>query len=383
MKILIVSRGWPTDKDPKWGCFEKDQAEALQSLGHEIKVLCLDCRFSFKPHIPKISRTRINGIEYVSFKGFPQAIIALIAGNKKAIEYEQWMLSKIYEELLIEGYKTDVVYSHFVLNSAAASVLKKKYGLPLVVIEHSSELVKDKITSIINDQAKIAYSVANHVIAVSDYLKHRIKERFDINCEVVPNMLGTEFLKEPSITDKQLTEGLKILSVGALLPLKGFAELITALSKSNIPNDWELVIIGYGKLENNLRELARSLGLERNVKFLGAKNKSEIILEMSTSDFFILNTKRETFGVVYIEALSQGLPCIATECGGAEGIIDESNGLNVEVGNEDALVKAIEYMVVHYKDYNRNNIRTECLKKYAPREVAKKIEQILEKNIQK
>ena len=196
-------------------------------------------------------------------------------------------------------------------------------------------------------------------------------------------MLGTEFLKEPSITDKQLTEGLKILSVGALLPLKGFAELITALSKSNIPNDWELVIIGYGKLENNLRELARSLGLERNVKFLGAKNKSEIILEMSTSDFFILNTKRETFGVVYIEALSQGLPCIATECGGAEGIIDESNGLNVEVGNEDALVKAIEYMVVHYKDYNRNNIRTECLKKYAPREVAKKIEQILEKNIQK
>lgn len=383
MKILMISRGWPTKNDPKWGCFEKDQAEALMSLGHEVKVLCLDCRFSLKPYIPKITRTNINGVDYISFRGLPQALMALLAGNRVAIKMEQWMVSKLYEKLLESGFRPEIAYSHFVLNSAAASILKEKFGLPLVVIEHSSELVKNKLSSIIETQARIAYNSANQIISVSDYLRNRIKDYFGIDSIVVPNMLGADFLKKPNIKKRSITERVKFLSVGALLPLKGYMELIEAFSMVDLPYDWELAIIGYGKLDNKLKRRVEQLGLTNHIKFLGARNKSEIIAEMATSDVFVLNTKKETFGVVYIEALSQGLPCIATKCGGAKGIVGLTDGINIEVGDQNALIGALKYMAEHHLEYDREDIRNRCLKRYAPTEVAKNIEIILQNNIRK
>lgn len=383
MKILLISRGWPTPKDPKWGCFEKDQAEALKALGHEVKVLCLDCRFSFKPYIPKIRSTTINGIDYISFRGLPQVLVALIVGDKMAIKYEKWMLLKIYKKLISTGYKPDIVYSHFIMNSGAATILKEKYGLPLVVIEHSSKLVSNSMKSINKLHAVDAYNNANQVIAVSDYLKKKIEESFGIKSIVVPNMLGQEFMSPPRKSANNDNKKIKFISIGTLIPLKGYSELLDAFSKANLPSNWELDIIGYGPLENKLKAQVKTLGLDNHVVFLGPKNKNEIIYEMANSSVFILNTKKETFGVVYIEALSQGLPCIATECGGAEGIIDESNGINVEVGNEKALIDALEYMSIHYNDYNNKEIREKCLEKYSPQQVAKRIEVILKNNIQK
>lgn len=378
MKILLISRGWPTKKDPKWGCFEKDQAEALKALGHDVKVLCIDCRFSFKPYIPGIKRTTINDIDYISFRGLPQVVVALMSGNKNAIKLEQWMLSKIYKILLSDGYQPDVVYSHFVLNSSAAAVLKKKYDLPFVAIEHSSELVKDKLTGIIEAQAIEAYKSADKLISVSDYLKRRLKERFGVDSEVVPNMLGPEFILSDLQKRQNQTGKVRFISVGALIPRKGYIELIEAFSKANIDREkWQLDIIGYGDLRKTINNQIERMGLSENINLLGPKTKTEIIKIMVESDVFVLNTKKETFGVVYIEALSQGLPCIATECGGAEGIIGDEDGINIKVSDENSLVEAIEYMYYNYRKYNSNEIRLRNIQKYSPEKVVKSIEKIL------
>ena len=377
MEILIVSRGWPTNRDPKWGCFEKDHADALRALGHNIKVICLDCRFSFKSIIPKITNTIINGIEYTSYRGIPQVITSLLFGNKIAIRIEQKMILRLYGEVVKRDFKPDVVYSHFILNSAAASILKQ-YGLPLVIIEHSSELVKNKPRSIIIQQAKTAYNAADTLISVSDYLKNSINRRFGVNSTVIPNMIGQEFVTTLPPKQRISTGVLRFLSIGALIPRKGYFELIRAFSKANIKNKkWQLDIIGYGYLRRKLQILIDSLGLSSNIHLLGPKTKTEIISEMSTSDIFVLNTKRETFGVVYIEALSQGIPCIMTNCGGTEGIMSHEDGLSVPVDDELALIHAIEYMACHFHEYNRNDIRQRCLDKYSPKNVAIKIENIL------
>ena len=45
MRIFWIARGYPSQKDPQWGCFEKDQAEALRKAGHEVVVLSVDTRF--------------------------------------------------------------------------------------------------------------------------------------------------------------------------------------------------------------------------------------------------------------------------------------------------------------------------------------------------
>ena len=45
MNIFIIARGYPTSKEPTWGCFEKDQAEALSKLGHKVSIVSVDTRF--------------------------------------------------------------------------------------------------------------------------------------------------------------------------------------------------------------------------------------------------------------------------------------------------------------------------------------------------
>ena len=47
MNIFIIARGYPSKKEPHWGCFENDQAEALANLGHKITILSVDARFRF------------------------------------------------------------------------------------------------------------------------------------------------------------------------------------------------------------------------------------------------------------------------------------------------------------------------------------------------
>ena len=383
MKILLISRGYPTNDNPQWGCFEKDQAEALKALGHDVTVFCLDCRFSFRPSVPKIKEIIINGIKYYSFNGLPQVIVARLFGTKSAINIKKWMFSKLYKRLIGNGWKPDVVYSHFVGNSAAATVLKEKFGLPLVLIEHASDLVKDQLTNIIKAQAQEAYTKADQLITVSNYLQRNILEKFNIDSIVIPNMLGEEFLAVPPSNSQSSGDRLKFISIGALIPRKGFKELIEALAKAHLPSNWELVIIGKGELKRDLEIMAQDLRLNDHIKFLGSKSKSEIIQEMSTSDVFVLNTKNETFGVVYIEALSQGLPCIATRCGGAEGIVDSRDGLNVAVDNEKELIVALEYMAAHHKEFDREYIRDKCLKRYSPEIVVKKIESVLQNSIHK
>lgn len=52
MNILLISRGYPSNRDVQWGCFERDQAKALQKLGHTVTVMSIDGRF----RLPKIRR---------------------------------------------------------------------------------------------------------------------------------------------------------------------------------------------------------------------------------------------------------------------------------------------------------------------------------------
>ena len=128
-------------------------------------------------------------------------------------------------------------------------------------------------------------------------------------------------------------------------------------------------------------EQSKSCGLESNITFEGKKTKEEIVEFLSDSDVFVLASKSETFGVVFIEALSQGLPCITTLCGGPEDIINESNGLLVPVNDINALVKAIIYMLENYTKYDRRKISEDCITHFSSEVISKQLEKIFEQTI--
>ena len=81
MFIALISRGVPSKRDPQWGCFEKDQAEALVAVGHKVAVISVDSRFRLYWRKPGISHYRLNGIDYYDCFWVPGIITHRLFGN--------------------------------------------------------------------------------------------------------------------------------------------------------------------------------------------------------------------------------------------------------------------------------------------------------------
>jgi glycosyltransferase involved in cell wall biosynthesis len=119
-----------------------------------------------------------------------------------------------------------------------------------------------------------------------------------------------------------------LVSAGRLAPEKRFDRLLKAFaSVYNERSDVFLIIIGEGDLRTELQNLAKSLGVENRVDFLGFKENP--FAWISKGDIFILTSDREGLPMVLLEAMACGLPVISTNCrSGPNELIDERiNGL--------------------------------------------------------
>ena len=130
------------------------------------------------------------------------------------------------------------------------------------------------------------------------------------------------------------------LFVGRLIKRKNVESIMFALDEIYGNEDYNLDIIGDGGENKHLTVIANSLNAKKNIKFRGQKKHDEVIRLMGHTEVFIMISKNETFGLVYIEAMSQGCIVIASKNSGMDGVI--KNGLNgylCEQGNKDELVK--------------------------------------------
>jgi glycosyltransferase involved in cell wall biosynthesis len=135
-----------------------------------------------------------------------------------------------------------------------------------------------------------------------------------------------------------------ILNVGRLTSDKGIHILLNVISLglSKVPN-LVLAIAGVGNELNNLKILAKSLGIENKVKFMGFIPNEELPVYYNASDLFICPTVRvESFGIVIAEAMACGKPVISSASGGTKYLVqDKISGLLVPPGNIKALAKSI------------------------------------------
>ena len=132
---------------------------------------------------------------------------------------------------------------------------------------------------------------------------------------------------KPKKVEKQ--KNTVLLSVGGLYKIKGHHLIIQALKKiiDKGNKNTELWIVGKGYYENCLKALAEGLGIEENVKFLGAKGHDELARLYNMADIFVLANYQEITPAVN-EALSCEKPVVAMECGGYKFVIpDENYGL--------------------------------------------------------
>ncbi len=130
-----------------------------------------------------------------------------------------------------------------------------------------------------------------------------------------------------------------ILSAGRLVPWKGFAALIEAMTE--LP-DWRLAIAGEGPERENLEKKIGELNLSERVRLVGALPSGELRRYLGRAAVFVLNTSFESFSFQVVEAMNAGVPVITTRIGNLEEIItDGEEGVLVEPDNTGQIIAAV------------------------------------------
>ena len=381
MNIFIISRGYPTKQEPTWGCFEKDQAEALAQLGHQVTILSVDTRFRFYWRKLGIQCGMQNNIATFNIFLLPYALLFFLPKKMKDWFYA-WQLELIYKCATSQQGTPDVLYSHYLHTTQKAIRIHKKYNIPLVGIEHWSQMALLPISRNNLSTAWEVYSSIDQLITVSSSLRKNILEQMGLDSIVLPNIVGNEFYyTNPTCKNQVFT----MVSVGRLDHGKGFDLLIQALFeiKDQLPKNWQTKIIGSGELKDTLQHKINTYNLQDNIILLGKKSKEDIVPLLQQSDLFILPSRSETFGVAYIEAMACGLPIIATDCGGPRDIVTEYNGLLIPNEDVDALSAAILYMAKNINKYDRKAIAEDCQARFSPEVIARQLTKIFKETIKK
>lgn len=167
-------------------------------------------------------------------------------------------------------------------------------------------------------------------------------------------------------------DGKVIVSVGRLVPWKGFAELIDTVAelKKEMP-DISLVIIGDGPLQSALRQKVAALKLEDSVRLVGRMGKDALGAAIKASDVFVLNTAYEGLSHQLLEVMDLGVPIVTTNVGGnVELIKDGVTGFLVTPNDVPALqesvtrllqseelrTRMIQHAKVRAKDFSREKV---------------------------
>lgn len=179
------------------------------------------------------------------------------------------------------------------------------------------------------------YRKADHVIFQSEAVRSLYDEDIRAHSTILPNPVSVTCYASPVTRHR-------IVTAGRLHPQKNQAMLIRAFAAflKDHP-DYTLSIYGKGELEEELKQLAGALGVEKAVIFHG--NVENIHPEIADAEMFVLPSDFEGLSNALLEAMTMGIPCISTACEGSTDVIRTGeNGMLTPVGDEDALLRAME-----------------------------------------
>lgn len=385
IKLLVIPSWYP----PDGGYFFKEHSEALARAGCTVNVLVNRV----------IGIRRIGHIEkgkwrrpYVSTEDGLQVLRSVywkIPGNER-INIRLWVRSTVR---LFRRYTRicglpDIILAHSAIwAGTAAARIFKEFNIPYIITEHRSFFVFDKgdarrmVKSFYIPHLREAYRLCRKLIIVSDSMKSGLLELFPelVNkITVIPNMINGDYFQLPPQPGKK--DPFVFLSAGRLAQVKGLDVLISALGEliKKTDRDIRLRIAGRGEMREQLEKQVNLNGLSGKVIFLGRVSRDDMVKEMQNANCFILSSIYEAFGVVLIEAMSTGLPVIATRSGGPENILDETCGYMVEAGNIEELSGAMLKMIMEFDRFNQEGIRNRTLQKYGSQIIAQKYIEVFE-----
>lgn len=380
MHILILPSAYPTEDAPLRSTFFKEQAIALKEADHEVGVIYSETRRitginfnSLKKFHFQIEDKKEEGLNTIRLKGWNVFMM------RNSIGINLWIKQtvKLFNIYIKKYGRPDLIHVHCGLyGGAAAALIKEKYNIPYIVTEHSSQVLNGTMDEYHKGLLEKGYNNANYLISVGEKLKEKMKGYTNNKIEVIPNIVNTERFIPNNKSEKGK---FRFLSVSFLNPNKNVDLTIKAFSRAfKNKENVELYIAGDGSERLKLEALVKDLGVESKVKFLGKVSREDLPNFLNRGNAFVLPSKYETFGVVYIEALACGLPIIATKCGGPEDFYREDLGYMIEAPEEEALCEAMIKMIENKDKYDSIAMSKYVKNRFSKEVIVKKIEEIYE-----
>lgn len=373
MNIIIIPSWYKTKSNKIRGSFFLEQAMALKAKGHKVVLIdveLLSVKATFKEgFFTDINHYFENDVEIFSWKGCAFGLARIPNLFLKIVRHKiDFIIKK-----KINFKRIDIIHAHSFYPAGVVAIdLAKKYNAKVFLTEHFSGIITGNMD--LRKAPYLSYVVenVNGVACVSKNLANKIKEKTNTlkDIAVIPNILNPIF----NFRERQEKKEFVFILIGRLIKLKRINCVIAGIKKMKDKQyPFKLLILGEGPERVNLEQQIKELNLEKEVSLLGNVSREQVSEYIAYSDVFILPSVIETFGVVYIESLAIGRPVIATLNGGANEIIDNSNGILIAVNSQEQLEQAMEDIYMNYYNYDLRGISSECIKKYNQEAVYEKI----------
>jgi L-malate glycosyltransferase len=333
------------------GVVATELGKLLAEKGHEIHFISSSLPFRLKKMYHNIHYHQVEVNQYSVFQ-YPPYDIALA--------------SKMAEVADREGL--DILHVHYAIPHAVCAILAKqmsKRDLKIVTTLHGTDITvlgndpslagairfgieqSDYVTGVskaLIDQTNQLIQPNKTMQTVYNFIDHRVYQRSDSH----------KLREELEILDEEKV----VIHVSNFRPVKRVTDVVKSFSYIVKQIPAKLLLVGDGPEMTNVSNLVCALGIRDKVHFLGKQDNLEELY--SISDLMLLLSEKESFGLVALEAMACGVPCIGTNVGGIpEVIINGENGFICRPWDpENVAEKGLEILTNQnlYEEFSRNAV---------------------------
>lgn len=361
-KVVWLASWYPNDADPFTGDFIQRHAHAVAAF-QPIELLFIG---------KKSSRDGRPGYEGEPTPGLQEHII-YYRDNHQPGKWRGLIAAYRYRKIFLRWFKQyrlqhgspQLIHVHVAMRAGLLALhAKKRYGIPYVLSEHWSAYFENSVSPVSEKGLLFRFFLkrilrnATLIMPVSENLGAEMQRTAGaLPVQVVPNVVDTRYFRLKTVSPPVF----RFIHVSSLSRLKNPDAILRAfrslLATGAVA---ELVMIGPVK-EIDFPAATRV----DHVRFTGEISYPEVAEELRLASAFVLFSSRENQPCVILEALCCGLPVVAAATGGIPEVINESNGILIGVGDEDGLLKGMQYVMKNYGQFEAERISKNATNRYS------------------
>lgn len=385
--VVFLPSWYPTDAAPNRGTYFRDQARLLSKRGHKVGVVF--------PHQESLRHATLARLLDRPFSVTERSENGVWTVRRRswnlgwrlpgAVEWRIRDAVHLMRRYVAARGIPDVIHAHSTWWAGTAAVrVGESLNRPVIITEHHDQFFSPgTLSTARRSRARRAFASADVVTCVSPALRTSLVESgLADDATVLPNPVFPDSfpLRDQPLQPPTGTP-FRFFALGHLYENKGMDTLIDAFDTafSSVDADVELVIGGDGPARPRLQQQADASSLPSRVRLTGPLSRDAVVEQMHAAHAFVLPSRRETFGVVLLEALATGLPVVATRCGGPASIVTDRNGFLVPPDAPADLAAALTRVRAGIGRFHPSDLRQEVTARFGPDVFARRTENLYDR----